>query len=77
VGLISGLLTLPLAPVRGTAWIAERLLEQAESELYDERAIRAQLMEIQSAREEGAIAEEEARHAEDELLRRLLAARAP
>jgi cytochrome c-type biogenesis protein CcmI len=77
MGLITGLLTLPLAPVRGTAWIAERLLEQAERELYDERAIRAQLMEIQSAREEGALAEEEATRAEDELLQRLLAARTP
>jgi hypothetical protein len=75
VGLITGLLTLPLAPVRGTAWVAERLLEQAERELYDERAIRAQLMEIQSAREEGALAEDEATRAEDELLQRLLAAR--
>lgn len=75
MGLITGLLTLPLAPVRGTAWIAERLLEQAERELYDERAIRAQLMEIQSAREEGALAEDEATRAEDELLQRLLAAR--
>ena len=75
MGLITGLLTLPLAPVRGTAWIAERLLEQAERELYDERAIRAQLMEIQSAREEGALAEDEATRAEDDLLRRLLAAR--
>jgi hypothetical protein len=75
MGLITGLLTLPLAPVRGTAWIAARLLEQAERELYDERAIRAQLMEIQSAREEGALAEDEATRAEDELLRRLLAAR--
>ena len=29
MGLIVGLLTLPLAPVRGTAWVAERILEQA------------------------------------------------
>jgi hypothetical protein len=75
VGLITGLLTLPLAPVRGTVWIAERLLEQAERELYDERAIRAQLMEIQALREDGAITEDEATRAEDELLQRLLAAR--
>ena len=34
MGLITGLLTLPLAPVRATGWIAERLLEQAEGELY-------------------------------------------
>ena len=39
MGLITGLLTLPLAPVRGTVWLAERILEQAESEFYDERAI--------------------------------------
>ena len=27
MGLITGLLTVPLAPVRGTMWVAERLLE--------------------------------------------------
>jgi Gas vesicle protein G len=75
VGLISGLLLLPLAPVRGTVWIAERLLEQAESELYDEGTIRAQLMEIDRAREAGEIGEEEAAEAEDILLARLIASR--
>jgi hypothetical protein len=76
VGLISGLLTLPLAPVRGTVWLAERIQEQAEQELYDEEAIRAQLMEIDSAREAGEIDEEDASQAEDALLERLIAARA-
>ncbi|TML00893.1 MAG: gas vesicle protein, partial [Actinobacteria bacterium] len=28
MGLLTGLLTLPLAPVRGTMWVAERLLEE-------------------------------------------------
>jgi Gas vesicle protein G len=76
VGLITGLLTLPLAPVRGTVWLAERIQEQAERELYDEEAIRAQLMEIDAAREAGEINEEEATLAEDALLERLIAARA-
>jgi hypothetical protein len=76
VGLITGLLTLPLAPVRGTIWLAERIQEQAEAEFYDEDAIRAQLMEIDAAREAGEIGEEEAAQAEDELLERLIAARA-
>jgi Gas vesicle protein G len=76
VGLITGLLTLPLAPVRGTVWLAERIQEQAEAELYDEDAIRARLMEIDAAREAGEIGEEEATRAEDELLERLVAARA-
>jgi Gas vesicle protein G len=76
VGLISGLLTLPLAPVRGTVWLAERIQEQAEAELYDEDAIRARLMEIDAMREAGEIDEEDATQAEDELLERLIAARA-
>ena len=75
MGLISGLLTLPLAPVRGTVWLAERIQEQAEAELYDEDVIRAQLMEIDAAREAGEIDEEEATQAEDQLLERLIAAR--
>ena len=75
MGLISGLLTLPLAPVRGTVWIAERILEQAEAELDDEGAIVAQLMEIDAAREAGEISDQEAAEAEDVLLERLIAIR--
>jgi hypothetical protein len=76
MGLITGLLTLPLAPVRGTIWIAERIAEQAEAELNDEGAIVAQLMEIDAARQAGEISEQEAAEAEDVLLERLIAARA-
>jgi Gas vesicle protein G len=76
VGLITGLLTLPLAPVRGTVWLAEQLQEQAERELYDEGVIQAQLMDIEAAREAGQIDEEEATRAEDALVERLIAARA-
>jgi Gas vesicle protein G len=75
MGLISGLLTLPLAPVRGTVWIAERILEQAEAEMDDEGAIVARLMEIDEAREAGEIGEQEAAEAEDLLLERLIAIR--
>src|SRR5881275_1276931 len=49
MGLISGLLTLPLAPVRGTIWIAEQLLEQAERELGDETTIRRELAAAEPA----------------------------
>jgi hypothetical protein len=72
VGLITGLLTLPLAPVRGTIWIAERVLEQAEHEFYDEGAVRAQLMDIEAALEAGVIDQAEAARAEDILLERLV-----
>jgi hypothetical protein len=75
MGLITGLLTLPLAPVRGTVWIAEQILEQAEAEYYDEGVIHAQLMEIEAAREAGEIDEETAAEAEDILVERLIEAR--
>jgi Gas vesicle protein G len=75
VGLISGILTLPLAPVRGTVWIAEQVLEQAERELHDEGTIRAQLLDLDAARQAGTIGEEEAERAEDALVARLMEAR--
>ena len=57
MGLITGLLTLPLAPVRGTVWVAERIAEQAAAEAYDESAIRAGLIELDEARAAGTLAE--------------------
>jgi hypothetical protein len=72
MGLISGLLTLPLAPMRGTVWVAERILEQAEGEFYDEGAIRDQLLEIEAARDAGTISEADATQAEDALVERLI-----
>ena len=76
MGLITGILKLPLAPVTGTVWIAEKLLEQAEAEYYDENAIQARLREIEAARQAGDIGEDDAAQAEEELLERLLEGRA-
>jgi gas vesicle protein GvpG len=75
MGLITGLLTLPLAPVRGVVWVAERLEEQAEDELYDESAIRAGLLELDAARQTGELDEQEIAAAEDALIERLMAIR--
>jgi Gas vesicle protein G len=75
VGLITGLLTLPLAPVRGTIWLAERIQEQAEEELYDESAIRDGLLELEAARQAGTLDEQEIAAAEDALIERLMATR--
>jgi gas vesicle protein GvpG len=72
VGLITGLLTLPLAPVRGTVWLAERIEEQGRAELYDESAIRAGLIELEEARETGELSPEEIDAAEDALVERLM-----
>jgi hypothetical protein len=75
MGLISGLLTLPLAPVRGTVWLAERIQEQAEEQLYDESAIRAGLLELEAARQAGTLDEQELAAAEDALIERLMEVR--
>lgn len=77
MGLLTGLLTLPLAPVRGTVWIAERLVEQAERELGDEATIRRRLTELQVRHELGEISDEELAEREDVLLARLSELRAP
>jgi Gas vesicle protein G len=72
MGLLTGLLTLPLAPVRGTMWVAERVLEEAERQLNDPATIEQQLMEAEEAHERGELSEEEFEQIEDELLARLL-----
>jgi hypothetical protein len=72
VGLITAVLTLPLAPVRGTIWLAERIQEQAEREFYDESAIRAGLQEIEEARAAGEVDERDLDEMEDVLIERLL-----
>jgi hypothetical protein len=75
MGLITGLLTLPLAPARATVWLAERIQQQAELEFYDESAIRVGLQELQVAREAGEFDEAEIAEAEDALIEQLLAMR--
>ena len=75
MGLITGLLTLPLAPVRGTVWLAERIQEQAETELYDESEINMSLMELEELRQTGELDEAQIAEAEDALVERLMAIR--
>jgi hypothetical protein len=71
VGLLSGLLTLPLAPVRGTVWVAEQIAAQAERELGDETALRRRLAEAEREFELGTLSLEEYEAIEDELLERI------
>jgi hypothetical protein len=71
MGLITGLLTLPLAPVRGTMWIADRLLEEAERQLNTPEAIEQQLADAEAKHERGEISDEEYELIEDALMRRL------
>ena len=75
MGLFTGLLTLPLAPVRGAMWIAEQVSAQAERELGDEATIRRQLAELEVRHDMGEISDDEYEQGENELLERLMRAR--
>jgi hypothetical protein len=75
MGLITGLLTLPLAPVRGVAWISEQVALEAERELNDETRVRRELAQLGMQLELGQIGEQEFEEREDALLERLAQAR--
>jgi Gas vesicle protein G len=74
MGLFTGLLTLPLAPVRGAVWVAEQVAEEADRRLYDESGIRGELLQLELDVEDGKMDEEERRAREDELFERLAVA---
>lgn len=69
MGLFTGLLTLPLAPVRGTMWVAEQLAVEAERQLREEP--RRRLLVAERQLELGLISAEEYEAIEDAALARL------
>jgi hypothetical protein len=73
MGIVTGLLTLPLAPVRGTMWIAEKLQAEAERELDDPERLRRQLENVQVAYELGEMDLDEYEQVEEQILARLIA----
>jgi Gas vesicle protein G len=73
MGLITGLLTLPLAPVRGVMWVSEQVAEEAARELDGEARIRRELGRLELDNELGRLSNEEFERREDELLEQLQA----
>lgn len=71
MGLITGVLTLPLAPVRGLSWLADQLQAEAESQLYDEDRIRAELLQLELDCDDGLVDEPERAERENDLFERL------
>jgi len=69
MGFLSDLATLPVSgPVKLVIWIAERLAEQADQQLYSPEALRRQLSELELQLDLGEITEEEYLEAEAALL---------
>jgi hypothetical protein len=73
VGLFTALVTLPLAPLRGVAWVTEQVADEVERQMYDPARVRAELLRLELDHESGLIGKEEYERRSDELLERLAA----
>jgi hypothetical protein len=71
VGFFTELLMLPLAPVRGVVWVAEKIEDQVDRQMNDPVVIRAQIDELDAAHVRGEISDEERDEQQDVLLARL------
>lgn len=60
-----------LAPIKGVKWVAEKLQDLADKELFDPDKIREELMTLQAKLDMGEIKEEDYAAREKELLERL------
>lgn len=76
MGLFTGLLTLPLAPVRGVAWVVEQVVDEADRQLYDEASIRRELVQLEIDADDGKLDPEEREELEEALLARLAVSQA-
>jgi hypothetical protein len=72
VGLITGLLTLPLAPVRGVAWVSEILAEEALRQQAELQSPQRALADLEAARAAGELSEEEFAELEAGLIEAIL-----
>lgn len=71
MGLLTNILTLPLAPVRGTVWVLDQVLLTAEREYYDPEPVREELRAMEQQLLDGSMTPEEFDRREDELLDRV------
>ncbi len=72
MGLLSGLVMLPLAPVRGVVAVADTIRQEAERVYYDPGTIRRELERVEDLRRSGELSEEEAAEREEALVQRLI-----
>jgi hypothetical protein len=76
MGLFSGLLLLPLAPVRGVAWVVEQVADEADRQLHDEDCIRRDLFQLELDYDDGKVDQAERDAYEEQLLERLAVSQA-
>ena len=71
MGLLSHLVTLPLAPARAAWWTIGQVVDHATREYYSPATVRTELAELSRRLDDGLISDEEFDLREDELLDRL------
>lgn len=74
MGLITSVLTLPLAPVRGAGWVIGLVTEEAERQMAESASPSRALEELAAATANGEISPEEAEAREAEIIQRMLTA---
>ena len=76
MGILFDIVAFPLmGPIKGVTWIAQKMVEQAEKELYSVDAIRGKLLEMELRFDMGEIPEKEYEALEETLLGLLRTAR--
>lgn len=76
MGLLFKIIAFPvLGPLQGVTWIAKKLAEQADKEIFDPDKVHGKLMELELLYDAGEINDEEYQIAEEVLLGRLRAIR--
>ncbi|MEU5534437.1 gas vesicle protein GvpG [Streptomyces sp. NPDC020362] len=71
MGLLTQILTFPLAPVRGVGWVVDRVVEAAEREYYDPEPVERELAALEKALLAGHIDQKTFEEHEELLLDRL------
>ncbi|MDT9701596.1 gas vesicle protein GvpG [Streptomyces sp. P17] len=71
MGLVSEILLLPFAPARGVGWVLDKVVRAAEDEYYDPAPVQEALVNLERARDQGEVDEEEFAEQEEALLHRL------
>jgi cytochrome c-type biogenesis protein CcmH/NrfG len=70
--MLSDLLLFPITgPLRGVEWLARKIKDQVDEELYSEKSLRKQLYALNEQLDKGEITEEEFEAAEAVLLEQL------
>jgi polyhydroxyalkanoate synthesis regulator phasin len=76
VGILTNVLLLPLAPVRGLEWVVDVLMDEAEREMAEKTDPARRLEDLAAMTANGEISPEEAARLEDELITQILSGEA-